>query len=102
MAKELKKRDISVVYYISPQIWAWKEYRIKQIKDYVDEMLVLFSFEKDFYNERNVSVHFVGHPLLDELKSEFLNKEQIQLTRSKYGFEKGRYHIGSYARKSCL
>ena len=57
-------------YYISPQIWAWKENRIKAIKRDVDEMYVILPFEKDFYEERHqFPVHFVGHPLLDAIKN---------------------------------
>ncbi len=56
-------------YYISPQIWAWKEGRIKDIKRDVDEMYVILPFEKDFYEKKhNFPVHFVGHPLLDAIK----------------------------------
>ncbi len=58
---------IKVVYYISPQLWAWKEGRVKTIQKYVDEMLVILPFEKEFYEKYNVDVHFVGHPLLDAI-----------------------------------
>lgn len=55
-------------YYISPQIWAWKEGRIKEIKKNVDEMYVILPFEKEFYEEKhNFPVHFVGHPLIDAI-----------------------------------
>lgn len=67
LAKELKKRGIKVVYYISPQLWAWRKGRIELIKKYVDKMLVVFPFEKEFYEKHGVDVDFVGHPLLDEL-----------------------------------
>ncbi len=61
---------IKVHYYISPQVWAWKENRVKKFKQYVDEMYVILPFEKDFYKNRwQYDVHFVGHPLLDALKS---------------------------------
>jgi len=69
LAKELKKKNIKVIYYISPQVWAWKEERVKQIKEHVDEMLVLFPFEADFYARFGVKVHFVGHPLVDAVKT---------------------------------
>lgn len=68
MAKWAKEKGIRVVYYISPQVWAWKEGRVKQVKKYVDDMLVILPFERDFYAERGVDVTFVGHPLLDELE----------------------------------
>ncbi len=67
IAKFAKELGIKVVYYISPQLWAWKEGRVETIKKYVDEMLVILPFEEDFYKKHNVTSHFVGHPLLDEI-----------------------------------
>lgn len=72
LAKKMKKLGIPVIYYISPQIWAWRSYRVHQIKKIVDLMLVIFPFEEKFYKDHNVPVRFVGHPLLqllDEKKS---------------------------------
>jgi lipid-A-disaccharide synthase len=57
---------IPVTYYISPQLWAWREKRISAIRDHVDQMLVIFPFEVEWYRARGVSAEFVGHPLLDE------------------------------------
>ncbi|MES2855060.1 MAG: lipid-A-disaccharide synthase [Bdellovibrionota bacterium] len=67
LAKDLKKRGVKVIYYISPQVWAWRTGRVKTIKKVVDHMLVLFPFEETFYKENDMRVDFVGHPLLDEL-----------------------------------
>jgi lipid-A-disaccharide synthase len=67
LAKELKGRGLEVVYYISPQVWAWRRGRIKTIARLVDRMLVLFPFEADFYREHGVDVVHVGHPLVDEV-----------------------------------
>ncbi|MGC4128151.1 MAG: lipid-A-disaccharide synthase [Bergeyella sp.] len=67
IAEFAKKLGIKVVYYISPQLWAWKENRVKTIKKYVDEMLVILPFEKDFYKKHTIDAHFVGHPLLDAI-----------------------------------
>ena len=68
IAKWAKQQGIPTHYYISPQIWAWKENRIKAIKRDVDEMYVILPFEKDFYEKKHqYSVHFVGHPLLDAI-----------------------------------
>lgn len=67
LAKRLKKLGIPVVYYISPQIWAWRQGRVEQIRRFVDKMLVILPFEKDFYKKHNVDVEFVGHPLVEEL-----------------------------------
>lgn len=68
IAKWAKKAGIQVHYYISPQIWAWKEGRIKSIKRDVDHMYVILPFEKDFYEKKHqFPVHFVGHPLIDAI-----------------------------------
>lgn len=66
-------------------MWAWRKSRIHDIRKLVDKMLVLLPFEKDFYKQNGVDVEFVGHPLLDELKSELFNEEERQKERSKYG-----------------
>jgi lipid-A-disaccharide synthase len=65
MAKEAKKRGIPVLYYISPQIWAWRSGRIRTIRRNVDRMAVILPFEAEYYQRRNVPATFVGHPLLD-------------------------------------
>jgi lipid-A-disaccharide synthase len=70
IAEFAKSHDIKVIYYISPQIWAWKKGRIHTIKRVVDKMLVILPFEKEFYKQFNVEVEFVGHPLLDAIVSE--------------------------------
>lgn len=74
IAEFAKRQQIFVHYYISPQIWAWKENRINKIKRTVDEMSVILPFEKDFYEKKHgFPVHFVGHPLIDAIS----NREQI-------------------------
>ena len=67
LARELKRRGVPVIYYISPQVWAWRRGRIKTIAQVVDRMLVLFPFEADFYRRFGVEVVHVGHPLVDEV-----------------------------------
>ncbi len=67
LARELKRRGLEVVYYISPQVWAWRRGRVKTIARLVDRMLVLFPFEVDFYRGHGVEVVHVGHPLVDEV-----------------------------------
>ncbi|GAB4317429.1 MAG: lipid-A-disaccharide synthase [Bacteroidales bacterium] len=67
MAPFIKSRGYKLYYYISPQVWAWKKSRVKTISRYVDRMLVILPFEKEFYREHGVGVDYVGHPLLDEL-----------------------------------
>lgn len=69
IAKFAKELGIKVVYYISPQLWAWKEGRVEIIKKYVDEMMVILPFEEDFYKKHHVKSHFVGHPLLDAIST---------------------------------
>jgi lipid-A-disaccharide synthase len=65
IAKFAKKAGLKIIYYISPQVWAWKSSRVHLIKEVVDKMLVIFPFEKEFYKKHNYTVDFVGHPLLD-------------------------------------
>jgi len=78
LARELKKRQIKVIYYISPQVWAWKEQRVHFIKKHVDAMLVLFPFEQDFYARHGMDVTFVGHPLLDTVKVKTSKEDILQ------------------------
>lgn len=66
--KTAKKLGIPVLYYVSPQIWAWRASRIHTIKKYIDHMAVLFAFEEKIYRDANVPVTFVGHPLSDIVK----------------------------------
>ncbi len=68
IAKFLHKHGIKVVYYISPQVWAWKKGRVKTIGKVVDKLLVILPFEKDFYRKYGIDATFVGHPLLDEIR----------------------------------
>jgi len=68
MARFAKRLGIKVVYYISPQLWAWKEGRIQTVRDCVDQMLCILPFEQDWYAQRGVSVHYVGHPLADRVR----------------------------------
>ena len=67
LARALRERGVPVVYYISPQVWAWRRGRVKTIAERVDAMLVLFPFEVDFYRRHGVEVVHVGHPLVDEI-----------------------------------
>ncbi|NQT46441.1 MAG: lipid-A-disaccharide synthase [Candidatus Omnitrophica bacterium] len=67
LAREVKKRNIPLVYYISPQIWAWGKKRIKTIRETVDLMVVFFDFEKELYEKEGVPVEWVGHPFVDSI-----------------------------------
>ncbi|UCD56675.1 MAG: lipid-A-disaccharide synthase, partial [Candidatus Hydrogenedentota bacterium] len=85
LAATAKKLNIPVVYYISPQIWAWRPRRIYKIAKLVDKMLVILPFEEELYRKANVDVTYVGHPILDsvsetELDANFLR--QIDVTDS--------------------
>ncbi|HSM62329.1 MAG TPA: hypothetical protein VK833_00165, partial [Gillisia sp.] len=81
IAKWAKELSIPTHYYISPQIWAWKENRIKAIKRDVDAMYVILPFEKEFYEEKHdFPVNFVGHPLLDAIAKKELVSEDFKKT----------------------
>ena len=71
IAKWGKEQNIKIIYYISPQVWAWKENRVKMMKQCIDQMLVILPFEKEYYkNKWNWNVEYVGHPLLEEVENE--------------------------------
>jgi lipid-A-disaccharide synthase len=86
LGKALKKLDIPIVYYVSPQIWAWRKGRIRTIKKFVDRVLVIFPFEEPFYQREGIDVKFVGHPLIDlaqptVTREQFLTKEGLDPSR---------------------
>ncbi|MCB0348491.1 MAG: lipid-A-disaccharide synthase [Bdellovibrionales bacterium] len=94
LAKELKKRNIKVVYYISPTVWAWRQNRIHNIKKYIDKMLLIYPFEVDFYKKHEMKYEFVGHPLLDEMNTDLLDQDKIDTQKLKMGLEKKDTIIG--------
>lgn len=65
LARTLHQQGTPVLYFVSPQLWAWKKYRIRKVQQYVDRMLVIFPFEVDFYRSHGVQADFVGHPLAE-------------------------------------
>ncbi|MCK4359469.1 MAG: lipid-A-disaccharide synthase [Candidatus Cloacimonetes bacterium] len=75
IAKIASKLKIPVLYYISPQVWAWKKKRIYKIKQYTDKIAVIFPFEKDLYENIAANVEFVGHPITEEIKFRMSKKE---------------------------
>jgi lipid-A-disaccharide synthase len=83
-AKTAKEKGIPVIYYISPQIWAWGENRIREIKKYVDKMIVIFGFEETIYKEAGVKVNFAGHPFLDIVKPVWKKEETIKTCHMKH------------------
>ncbi len=81
MAEFAKKNNLKTVYYISPQVWAWKEGRVKTLKKVIDKMLVILPFEKDFYKKWDYEVEYVGHPLVEVIEESRKSKiENRKLT----------------------
>lgn len=88
IAKSLKKLNVRIVYYISPQIWAWGKHRLNKIKKLVDKLLVVFPFEKEFYSGSGIDVSFVGHPLVERIdnykfldRSEFFQRYNLDINK---------------------
>ncbi|TMI82531.1 MAG: lipid-A-disaccharide synthase [Bacteroidetes bacterium] len=79
IAKWSKQHGIKVIYYISPQVWAWKENRVRQMKEYIDKMIIIIPFEKEYFkNKWNWDVEYVGHPLAQVVESEKLNPDRYR------------------------
>ena len=76
LAKQLKKRKIRVIYFVSPQIWAWRKSRLKQLKARIDKMLCIFDFEEAIYRAAGIPVEYVGHPLVDLVRPH-MTREQF-------------------------
>jgi lipid-A-disaccharide synthase len=79
LAKAAKKAHVPVLYYVSPQVWAWRRGRVKKIARVVDRLAAIFPFEPDFYRDQDIEVEYVGNPLLDE----------VQVSRSRDDFLRG-------------
>ncbi len=90
LARAAKKRGIKVFYYISPQVWAWRKGRIRQIKKTVDKMAVILPFEVETYRKEGFDVNYVGHPLLDMVKIHYSKQE----SRKKLGLAEEKNTIG--------
>ncbi len=80
IAEWAKKEKIKVVYYISPQVWAWKEKRVEKLKRDVNKMIVILPFEVDFYKKWNFEVTYVGHPLVEVVRNEKNNVPLVPIT----------------------
>lgn len=76
LAREFDRLGVPVIYFVSPQLWAWKQHRIRLVREYVRRMLVIFPFEEQYYRERGVAAEFVGHPLA-ELPAPPISREQF-------------------------
>lgn len=79
MAKWCSRNNIKVGYYISPQIWAWRKYRYKTIKQYTDLFFIILPFEQKLYQSLGVSAHYYGHPLLENIKPELINNKHGEI-----------------------
>jgi lipid-A-disaccharide synthase len=90
LAAKAKKLGIPIFYYISPQVWAWRSGRVKKIGRLVDRMAVILPFEKQFYQERGVTVDYVGHPLMDSVKTTLSRAE----FRQYHGIEENSLVVG--------
>jgi len=78
LARVAKRSKVPVLYYISPQVWAWRPGRVKKLAQRVDRMAVILPFEKDFYRQRGMAVDYVGHPLLDIVPSNLCREEVLR------------------------
>jgi lipid-A-disaccharide synthase len=93
-ARRVSEKEIPVVYYIGPQVWAWGKHRLKKMKQVIDKMLVIFPFEKELYEKERIPVEFVGHPLLDIMhvrstQSEFFSEYDLDIGRKLLGLFPG-------------
>jgi len=82
LARHLRELGVPVVYLVSPQLWAWKQKRLRQVQERVNKMLVIFPFEEAFYRNRGVEVEFIGHPLADEPPPTITREQFAQRTTS--------------------
>ncbi|MEE8317742.1 MAG: lipid-A-disaccharide synthase [Candidatus Omnitrophota bacterium] len=98
-AKYVKEKNIPVIYYISPQVWAWGKDRVKEIKKHVDKMIVIFGFEEELYKEAGVKVSFVGHPFLDIVRPSWKKEETIKHLHLKHHSTKIALLPGSRAKE---
>lgn len=77
LAERAKKMGIPVIYYISPQVWAWNQKRVEKIRTIVDLMIVILPFEEAFYQDHQVNVYYAGHPLADRLVKNAANPQTV-------------------------
>ena len=86
LAARLRKAGVPIVYYVAPQVWAWRSWRIRKIRKLVDQLLVIFPFEEDYFTKRGVEAKFVGHPLCDLAKvassrEEFFDRHGLDMSK---------------------
>jgi len=92
LAKTAKACGVKVLFYVSPQVWAWRQGRVKGIGEVVDMMAVIFPFETRFYEEHGVPVRYVGHPLVDEVKTSMGRDEAM----ARFGLDPARRTVGLF------
>jgi lipid-A-disaccharide synthase len=90
LAEAAKKHGVKVFYYISPQVWAWRKGRINKIKKIVNKIAVILPFEASLYKEAGMDAVFVGHPLLDVVKTKYTRKEAL----ARFGLSEGVTTVG--------
>ncbi|MCX5853079.1 MAG: lipid-A-disaccharide synthase [Deltaproteobacteria bacterium] len=90
LARTAKKRGVKIFYYISPQVWAWRKGRIGTIKKIIDKMAVILPFEARIYHEAGVDATFVGHPLLDVVRTKYTRQEAL----NRFGLREGATTVG--------
>jgi lipid-A-disaccharide synthase len=86
VAKKLRKQGFRIIYYISPQVWAWRRYRVKALRRDVDKMLVILPFEEEFYKNEKIGVEYIGHPLANAVtitatRGEFTQRHNLDAAR---------------------
>ena len=91
-ARRARREGIRIVYYISPQVWAWNPGRVRKMKGIIDKMLVVFPFEVDLYRRQGIDVEFVGHPLLEVL----LEPQGRHEFCTRYGFDESKPVLGLF------
>jgi lipid-A-disaccharide synthase len=84
IAEFAKAKGFKTVYYISPQVWAWKEGRVKTLRKVIDKMLVILPFEKDFYRRWNYEVEYVGHPLVEVVEEFRIQNSEFRILNSEF------------------
>lgn len=96
LADFLKSQGVPVIYYIAPQVWAWKEGRVKKMRETITKLCVVFAFEVEYFKQHGMTATFVGHPILEELadlslppKSRFLNQHHLPVTQRFIGLLPG-------------
>jgi lipid-A-disaccharide synthase len=94
LARRLKQQGVPVIYFVSPQLWAWKKYRIRSVQRYVDRMLTIFPFEERFYHDHGVEAEFVGHPLAESdppriSREEFARQAELDASKTWVGLLPG-------------